>query len=263
MRSLLTLALLASTATVAHAQTSYTTVVEPVPTFDSTISAPIEYDANGVVKAQHFKAEDLTPAQLEALLAEADRVRTYQQSSGIYVRPETAAPAEVYEIELYEQPATQIVVEAPAVAGRTHTVVKGDTLYNISKRYNTTVGELKAKNGLSDNTLSLGQTLTIVAVTPLAQNFTAPTTTFAAATTDIPRTITRIVEPVAPALQAQTALTASDAIYAVLPKDTLYAISRRTCTKVATLISANGITDPGALKPGQRLTIPAGHCLEN
>lgn len=42
-----------------------------------------------------------------------------------------------------------------------HTVVKGDTLYSLSKRYNTTVEELKRINNLKDNSLSLGQILKI------------------------------------------------------------------------------------------------------
>ena len=42
-----------------------------------------------------------------------------------------------------------------------HTVVKGDTLYSLSKRYNTTVDELKRLNALKNNDLSLGQILII------------------------------------------------------------------------------------------------------
>ncbi len=42
-----------------------------------------------------------------------------------------------------------------------HTVVKGDTLYNISKRNNTTVEEIKQLNGLYNNTIKLGQVLSV------------------------------------------------------------------------------------------------------
>ncbi len=45
--------------------------------------------------------------------------------------------------------------------GGTHTVVKGDTLYNISKRYNLTVEQLQKLNKLTSNTISIGQTLKI------------------------------------------------------------------------------------------------------
>jgi flagellum-specific peptidoglycan hydrolase FlgJ len=40
-------------------------------------------------------------------------------------------------------------------------VQKGDTLYSISKKYNLLVEDLKQKNKLSDNTLSIGQKLKV------------------------------------------------------------------------------------------------------
>ncbi len=42
-----------------------------------------------------------------------------------------------------------------------HTVVKGDTLYSIAKRYNTTVDAIKRTNGLNGNNISIGQVLNI------------------------------------------------------------------------------------------------------
>jgi len=42
-----------------------------------------------------------------------------------------------------------------------HIVVKGDTLYNISKRYGLTVEELKKINALVSNEISIGQELNI------------------------------------------------------------------------------------------------------
>lgn len=45
--------------------------------------------------------------------------------------------------------------------GNLYEVQKGDTFYSISKKFNLTVEQLKAKNGLSDNTLSIGQKLII------------------------------------------------------------------------------------------------------
>lgn len=51
-------------------------------------------------------------------------------------------------------------IAPPAVvAGKTHTVVKGDTLYSLSRKYDMTVDDLKALNGLKDNVLSIGQEL--------------------------------------------------------------------------------------------------------
>jgi flagellum-specific peptidoglycan hydrolase FlgJ len=43
-----------------------------------------------------------------------------------------------------------------------HTVVAGDTLYNISKRFGLTVDELKALNNMPDNNIKLGQKLVVV-----------------------------------------------------------------------------------------------------
>lgn len=42
-----------------------------------------------------------------------------------------------------------------------HLVAKGDTLYSISKRYNISVDDLKKKNNILDNAISIGQTLQI------------------------------------------------------------------------------------------------------
>lgn len=43
----------------------------------------------------------------------------------------------------------------------THTVVRGDTVYNIAKRYNITQDNLREWNNLADNTISVGQTLRV------------------------------------------------------------------------------------------------------
>ena len=43
----------------------------------------------------------------------------------------------------------------------TYTVVKGDTLYSISRTYNITVKELQNINGLSDTALNVGQELVV------------------------------------------------------------------------------------------------------
>ncbi len=42
-----------------------------------------------------------------------------------------------------------------------HTVVKGDTLYSISRKYNISVDELKSLNGLQSNDLHIGQKIYI------------------------------------------------------------------------------------------------------
>ena len=44
---------------------------------------------------------------------------------------------------------------------QTHTVQKGDTLYSISKQYNTTVARIKFANNLDSNSLQIGQNLIV------------------------------------------------------------------------------------------------------
>ena len=43
----------------------------------------------------------------------------------------------------------------------TYKVAKGDTLYSIARKFNTTVDNIKIKNNLVDNTLSVGQIINI------------------------------------------------------------------------------------------------------
>jgi len=47
------------------------------------------------------------------------------------------------------------------IVDKTYTVVKGDSLYSIAKRFNTTIDSIKNKNNLKTNTLSIGQVLKI------------------------------------------------------------------------------------------------------
>lgn len=56
-----------------------------------------------------------------------------------------------------------IVYETPKkiINGAEYEVTKGDTLYSISKKYNISVEELKRKNNISDNAISIGQILKI------------------------------------------------------------------------------------------------------
>lgn len=48
-------------------------------------------------------------------------------------------------------------------AARTHRVAKGETLFAIAKKYNTTIDKIKAANNLTSNNLNIGQRLKIPA----------------------------------------------------------------------------------------------------
>lgn len=109
--------------------------------------------------------------------------------------------------------------EKPSTDTTTYTVVKGDSLYQIAKKYNTTVEVLKSLNNLTSNTLSIGQKLIIPTIAEEKQS--TDTTT-----------------------------------YIVVKGDTLYQIAKKFNTTVETLKSLNNLTS-NTLSIGQKLIIPA------
>ncbi|MGL2963171.1 glucosaminidase domain-containing protein [Flavobacterium sp. RSB2_4_14] len=69
-----------------------------------------------------------------------------------------------YDAEVLGKDYTPIVKSQPIVydsKAEIYTVTKGDTLYSISKKFNISIEELKKKNNLTDNTLSLGQSIIV------------------------------------------------------------------------------------------------------
>lgn len=278
---LLTVALTLGSST-AFAQSSYNVVVEPVgKSIDAIINAPIEYNNNGVVKAQHFNADNLTDAEYQQIKDEAERVRAYRNANGMnfeneYVYPEAVSSAPLtttyadtsqsYQIELFAPETSTPSYSTSSYAtttsaSKTHTVSKGDTLYNISKRYDTSVQSIQAENGFTGTELSIGQRIRVPGVIVESIN-SASQPTFANSSTQGSYITRRVVEPTPfIATSRVDSVVASEAIYAVLPKDTLYSISRRSCVGVSDIISRNALANPNDLQPGQRITLPVGHCL--
>ena len=306
---LLTAALTLGSTTV-FAQSSYNIVVEPVePSIESIINAPVEYDENGIMKAQYIDGDSLTDEQYQALLDEADRIRAYRDANGMnfedeyvysgevttysdtgttYTAPATtySAPTSTYSGstytgETYASSASTTYVEAASsyqidlfapeeaatssvsttTAAKLHTVSKGDTLYSISRRYDASIQSIQAENGLTGTALSVGQQIRIPGVIVESIN-TVSQPIFASAPTRDGFVTRRVVKPTPTQRSTQfESVAANEAIYAVLPKDTLYSISRRTCVGVKDIISRNGISNPNNLQPGQRITLPVGHCV--
>ncbi len=250
----------------ASAQT-YDVVVEPVPQPDQLSDS---------VRAQFIRAGDVSPEEYARLMEEADKIRAYQghgytapvysESATTYQtmptydgRPSTTITTnQGYQIELYDEP-----IQAPVTPTATyttsggHTVMRGDTLYSISRRYGVSLSDLKSRNGLSSNTISIGQVLSVPgqAMTSYAQTYSAPAPTSSYTINSQPyesgsrATLVRNVEPIP-----------FTGIYAVLPGDTLYSIARRACVSVDEVTSVNSLGTT-TIQPGQRLTMPNGHCL--
>lgn len=121
---------------------------------------------------------------------------------------------------------------APAPAA-VHTVVPGDTVFAIAKRYGTTVSAIMTSNGLGGSAMiTPGQTLRVAAA-PAAAPVSA-------------------VAPTAPPA-------AAPASHTVAAGDTLFGIAKKHGTSVSALLQANGMGEGSIIYPGQtlRLTVPA------
>ena len=62
---------------------------------------------------------------------------------------------------LVNQPSIHLTEPAPQPSSQLHEVAPGDTLYNISRRYNVPVDSIKIQNKLQDNNIQIGQVLMI------------------------------------------------------------------------------------------------------
>ena len=85
----------------------------------------------------------------------------YSQQPAPYVPPAPAPP--VVNEQPYQPPYTPAPHTTTPVNGYqgTYTVQKGDTLYSIGRRHNTTAEQIKAVNGLDSNLIFPGDVLNI------------------------------------------------------------------------------------------------------
>ena len=68
---------------------------------------------------------------------------------------------ERYELYQYDKEVLGKKYKEVKIVAITHTVVKGDTLYSLSRKYNTTVDVIKSNNNLTSNDLKIDQILII------------------------------------------------------------------------------------------------------
>ena len=116
----------------------------------------------------------------------------------------------------------KFVVQTPDVA---YTVVRGDSLSAIARRFNTSVSRLVALNQLtSSHRIQIGQRIL------LPQDETS--------------------------LAAQSQRTPADGIYTVARGDTVSTIARRFSVGETALLRLNGIEDSHRIYPGQELRLP-------
>ncbi|CWO14217.1 lipoprotein NlpD%2C putative [Neisseria meningitidis] len=168
-----------------------------------------------------------------------------------YVPPVQSAP--VYTPPAYVPPS------APAVSGTyvpsyapvdinaaTHTIVRGDTVYNISKRYHISQDDFRAWNGMTDNMLSIGQ---IVKVKPAG--YAAPKTSAVKSRPAVPAAAQPLVQSAPVDINAAT--------HTIVRGDTVYNISKRYHISQDDFRAWNGMTD-NMLSIGQIVKVkPAGY----
>ena len=150
--------------------------------------------------------------------------------------------------------------------GNVYVVKSGDTLYKIANQYGLTVNELKDLNGLTSDSLSIGQTLVVGNSSSSGSNDTMYTVVPGDSLYAIANRYGVTVDE----LKAYNNLTSNmlsigqilkipshgnEVIYTVVAGDNLYAIAQKYNTSVNAIMNANNLTN-SMLSIGQKLIIP-------
>ncbi|MCB1206519.1 MAG: LysM peptidoglycan-binding domain-containing protein [Verrucomicrobiae bacterium] len=130
---------------------------------------------------------------------------------------------------------------APA-ATKTHTVVKGDTLMSLSRKFNTSVESIKSANGLRSDTINLGQTLKIPTAASQASN---------TGDSEKPGQTSNFQYDNPLLKDGETY-----GYYTVVKDDNLYALARDFFTTMAELQRINNLGSSTLIHPGDDIIVP-------
>lgn len=135
-------------------------------------------------------------------------------------------------------------VEKPVEASGVYTVVAGDTLSAIAKKYGTTVAILVSLNGISNpNLIYVGQQIKLPGKEK-GQEATTPVQE-------------KPVEEVKPTTPVQEPQKEEQIIYIVKSGDTLSYIAKKYDVTVDALVKANNIANPNLIYVNQKIVIPS------
>ncbi|WP_028536981.1 lytic transglycosylase [Paludibacterium yongneupense] len=187
-------------------------------------------------------------------LAQADAIAQIAQvteaAPAARIEPAAAPATESHALaETQRAPqATARLSEIPApvkavalLSGSSYTVKAGDTLYNISRRTELSVAELKELNKLGSDSVKLGQVLKIKGrniATAIAQNGAQGST-----------------EPLVKTANAKTAASNVPVEYVVQRGDTVFSIARRFGVNHTDIQRWNDASRLATLQPGQKVIV--------
>ena len=201
-------------------------------------------------------------------------------------KTKTVAAAEAAKAAAAAQAEEIIPAPLPAPVLRTHTVVSGENLGMIARKYGTTVPVIERLNDIkADSIISIGQELKLPAAPPAKETNVSTTTsttkaqhTASAGSVGATTASTPAPKPAAPATPAQKTATstpaatpppaspvpakpapqaASSGTYVVVAGDNPVSIARRLNVSEQELLKLNDIKDPTKLQIGQKLKVPA------
>jgi LysM repeat protein len=134
----------------------------------------------------------------------------------------------------------------------THVVQRGDTVFDLARRYGSSMDAIIFANGLNRNGfISVNQVLVI----PVPGGTQPPPPATPTVVVIVRPTVAPQPTPVPPGAPI-TPPPPGTAIYQVSRGDTLAAIASRFNTTVAAIVQLNGITNPNRIFVGQRLLVP-------
>lgn len=231
---------------------------DPAPataTGDNANVANTTAPAQSVVVPNSYNATTMTQAAPLAVTQPAPAPAVQPDSAPAVAAPETPA--------------------APAVAGSSYIVKKGDSLAKIAHHFHLKLSALKSANTLASDSVKVGQQLVIPMKVTAPQTSTVTPMLTAATPAPTPAPMTDPAAPIAPTTPAAptspteaapapttpapstTDATAGGTSYTVKKGDTMTRIAHHFHIKLVALETANPSIDPAKLSIGMKLTIPA------
>lgn len=180
-----------------------------------------------------FNRLSTPPGGPHRLLLPVGKAATFQQA----LLNSTPAPAQAFA-------STQV---APSPQPLRHEVQRGETLMQLSRRYDVPVDDIRRANGMMDSTIHPGEVLTI----PAGTGTLVAATQSAKASPDIEAQL-----PERQAPPPRKATPPKSRVHVVKQGETLSSVARRYNVSLAELAAANDISARAGIKTGERLEIP-------